>query len=849
MCKGMIKSFGITNQVEVQAKDIWASYLKTALELDVPVTTMFTERHARNSDFVISDAFKTHSQQIFDIDPSAVHPRILRVIESMGETGFGYVHKFLADLVLEQEEEVGSSKGYSYVMSDETPLPHKIPRSRRCSPIGIPMYIVRRELTTRQLPSRPNVPFHLPVTNPYMIMYMLQGIYRHDFIWNILFTMPDLVPLDEGFQCFMTQTQCAKETINGFCLTLEQIIRVASLLGIPYGTSSERHQVYYRYNMINTLFDTILLKYANMRTRSSLDFKLIIPRLDLNLLCAIVFVAMSQCRFGVVANDIVRWVIQGRIPLRRCAQHLPPNILQATSFHPSSGPRRRVSSDLQDELVQNLFSLNNAPHSAKHLETTAARLLLSCKIERIPFNCFALVRRLVHLARLPPVVNNMCDLILNALQHHQDTRIDTLDAIVYTNHFGNFGSHVVSGAAVLMACRILWPIFTVQPPAFPRRMLQPPADNPKTLRQPRDIKVINRFPQIMWFSPESMQWVIRLCSTWICEIKPLTIEHHESQLVSNHFKEICDALENQGGGRYNIPDCYERTLDSVCIYFNAKYIGYQKAGIKALCWLMHLKPSLARFVLENNIPNDIFLLRRCIAEKVVNEELFLGIKCTFLPLLNPSTNWEQYRRFLKAIEYSIKEKLTPDALMNYTCSWSGSLYRLLETRYNFSLPGDALQGNVSQCFAECIAKASERFLYKATGIIPSNNEMYYTITNMATDPFYTGWSIEKSLNYEHYRKMAPNRRAQVLDMVRINLNVDWCLKHATSAFASLALDIESYMTISINESKTSNNTRCLDGNCITGAFQEMPNSTRINYLDQAVARHHCKIFNQQLFQI
>ncbi|CDR93703.1 hypothetical protein, conserved [Babesia bigemina] len=824
LCKMLVTSYGFSNQVEVEAKNLWARYLSLVVENDVPVSNMFCDPFTKGLKYNVDLHYLKRSFQIPpNFEAFKLPPRLHKVIRRMGQTSFEYA-TLLCFGVLEQQRKhdsdasraeadrameppasdapAGDSRAnkrrcataYDYsdikAFLEGTDMPSvledffanevELPRSRRCSPTGFPISILNAEVAQRQLPVMPwlpNVYLFLEPANPYRIAYMMEALYRHDFLWVVLHAYPNLEPI-RGFERYLgmygpVASADLPAAIESRPLELPVLCEVAMALRVPNVEgrvdSLSRNHRRLRMELINDIYVALMSKYFG-KTRytnmSAFNMSWIAPRMDLQLVCGILFAALVKCRYAVVVGDIVRWVIQGRIPLRSSASLLSSSILQA-AFREDQvrAPRMRYAPSKQEEAAYNLFTNTNSPQSSFHLEITVSRLM-ACGVygdgcssaqgeppaRTLRYNVHGLCRRLVHHLRLPSNVLAVADLVINRVtqcseEESAEDEPQGDDAIkgnigrllsVYGVRLGRFPSHVFAAACLLAACRMLWPVFHYNAPAYPRRAApsESGGDNPASDPQPdpndnlQETHVIRRerFPQTIEFDSTRMRWVVRISKPKeVCKAAGLPTESGplkeqdlspgqrqflEQIMQSMRRPALVDAFgvpqapsapkavsaitdkaglsdlvpaEPPAADFLEPPDGISHHTSGTEFFFDARDRGYARAGTCALLWLLHHRPTEAvRALSEYHTACDTRLLRRIAADhalRVKSSLLTKNVIRLYLGAVNPVGRDERIASALRDVYYR-------NLWINMAGIWSGSVASCFGLREeDYTAPG------------------------------------------------------------------------------------------------------------------------------------------------------------------
>ncbi|GBE61162.1 anonymous antigen-7 like protein, putative [Babesia ovata] len=827
LCKTLVRSYGFSNQVEVEAKNLWARYLTLVVENEVPVSNMFCDPFTKGQKYCVDLHYLKRSFQIPpNFDTFKIPSRLHKVIRRMGQTSFEYAtlvcfgvleqqRKYGADTGLEEEDQYMDPTMSSFFMVESRPTKRKrptaydysdikaflevsdmstvledffeneieLPRSRRCSPTGFPINILNDVVAQRQLPQMPWLPngyLYLEQTNPYRIAFLMEALYRHDFLWIVLHAYPNLEPI-RGFERYLSMygpvaSDDLPAAIEARPLDLSVLCEVAKFLGVT-GVEERvdalsRNPRRLRMELVNDIFVALVLKYfGENRDPDLVAFNLawIAPRMDLQLVCGILFAALVKCRYAVVVGDIVRWVIQGRIPLRSSASLLSDSILQA-AFREDHvlAPRMRYAPSRQEEATYNLFTNTNAPHSSLHLENTVSRLM-ACGVfcdgnndaqgesasKVPPYNVHALCRRLVHHLRLPSNVLPVADLVINRvtqcyeeLTSEDETKPD--DGInsnvsrmisVYGARLGRFPSHAFAAACVLAACRMLWPVFHYNAPAFPRRAAaRDDGDNPASDAKPDpndnllETHVIRRerFPQTIEFDSTRMRWVVRIPKPEeVCkalgrtkEVAPLK-EQELSPGQRQFLHQIAESMrrpalvdafgvpqapiavkpvsaitdvprpsdlvpaEPAAADFLEPPDSISHHSSGTEFFFEARHRGYARAGTSALLWLFHHRPTEAvRALSEYHTACDTRLLRRIAADYALRVRPTLLTKNVIRMYLGPVIPLGCDDRIVSAL----KDVYYRNLWINMAGIWSGSVADCFGLREEDYDAPDAIDG-------------------------------------------------------------------------------------------------------------------------------------------------------------
>ncbi|AFZ79841.1 anonymous antigen-7 like protein [Theileria equi strain WA] len=858
LCKALIKNFAFSNQVEIEAKELWTRYLNYIVDNNIPISTMFNHPLPKDHTYFVPPSYIQNTNQIPEdyTDSPEVHPRLRCVINDMGSTSFEYSSLMSAlfgethvskpkkqvimhtksvnvkSILTKKKEKVKSTKHKYYDFSHveehmteknreiilERAKNSRIPRSRKCSPLGFSLLNIEKFLKQRGLPMKPKHLRTLELTNPLRLCHMMESLYRHDFLWKLLYDYPDVRPLEEleGY------THVSHSSIEDNPLDINTLLSIADSLGIHTG-SIRVINTSVRMDIINLIFIHIIEKHLGYTESrfSSTNVALLLPMIDLQLVCTIIFLALIKCRYGIVANDITRWIIQGRIPLKGCVQLLPAWILRASHRRGQFIPNSDYVRSKEEEATQNLFTQTNAPRSTQHLEIITARFITAGVIDgsEIEFNVHGLCRRIVHHARLPVQVLAVVDLILAAsIERHSYSENQT-ETTIYGTCFREYPTHVFGAAVVLAACRMLWPIFHYQPPAFPNF-----AEKGEEIAPKNKVKLQERFSEPIEFNVHKMSWIVKVADAASLDLldkledvhvgKKMQVEDsvlsifdqllemtgmepknntrvYDTRERIKRFKWLCGLM----GGNKNMtnklcaPDSIEMVDGFKLLYFSASRHGFETSGVNAIMWLLYTNPVAATTALSNYyIKNDLNRLRRFVIREFRKRSSYRFINGVLYRYVKKKPN----RSFLIALTKWIKREQFPiDYWLNFLGTWSGSVLKCIHGEYGntaISPPEDEnLVSSIKvqemkehriksiDSLISALKGSDNDMIYRIKETLPSNKEIFYKIRQLFnTYPFYSGWSLEKSLEYDNYRNLIKNQRMQVLRSMREILDTDLC---------------------------------------------------------------------------
>ncbi|KAK1934877.1 hypothetical protein X943_002623 [Babesia divergens] len=953
LCKTLVKSFGFSNQVEAEAKNIWQRYLTCVVENEIPIPNMFSDPLTRGDKYYVDCQYLKQSFQVpHDVETMNIPQRMHKVIRDMGKTSFEYttmlcVHRAgnqqyegVSELnrdEAESSDHVGAPrrcsdntssvqrkrpKLYDYsdvkayvensdqssIFTDDFDAAMELPRSRRCSPIGFPIYLIEEMLSRRYIPSSPfvrNVTGFLEATNPYRVAYMMRCLYRHDFLWRLLYAYSHLDPSGVSTTTFQQYGSFYNDyvlpSIEKYPLKWPDIITIAELYDVrhTWDLISFRNCEYprLRITIINEIYERIVDKYFKGHfdaAKASNPISWIAPRMDLELVCSILFLALLKCRYAVVSSDIVRWVFQGRLPLRHCASVLPDSILRVAFREGKLAPRMQFTWNKEAENAFNLFTNTRAPHSSRHLELITSRLLVSGVLSdgeidvALKYNIHGLCRRIVHHLRLPTNVLPVADMIIKhiATGIYNMKEADLCDdpsrpvfigrmCLIYGTGLHGYPLHVLAAASVLSACRMLWPVFHYNPAAYPCQT-QPSESEDNSTQSPADGDVLgadnsaeryiikrNRFPQPIEFDPGRMRWIVRL-PTRVKEGSAIASRFH---LLTAHGAEygsysrdsmwkIAKAIRDAVNPR-PLPPPYARSFyseDDVDIYqalcesllfsaestppsflelpdetvegpiknvyiFDAIKRGYRDAGRRAFLWLLHHHPpSAVRACFTYHVPCDLLELRRIATANILHRDpydLMSAIAGRYVNtlVLNPAEisilfQWRNPKFF--------------NLWLNMAGLWSGSVVNciclheeeftfaklksasLLSDRYSVENPFHSTAVTNLQRFVMLLSTyiENEEALGDLTASLPGNREVYYTVTELfGSYPYYSGWSPEKSLEFDSYRLLVGNQRKQVLEGAKEILTTNTS-DDRSSQWSHISKSIEETLRMDTSDSRS-----------------------------------------------
>ncbi|GFE55665.1 excinuclease ABC subunit B, putative [Babesia ovis] len=900
LSKILVKSFGFSNQVEVEAKNIWTSYLTMVMENDVPIGNMFSDPLTKGDKYSVDSSYIKRTFQVpKNYEKYTLPRRVHKVINDMGCTSFEYTTVVCANIMSQtrqgkktaaaSREEGSSNTRKSSRASKKKPAPTydysdvkayledaemastaepffesqvELPTGRRCNPTGFPSYVLAAAIALRKLPAAiwvSNVRLHLERPNPYRVAFKMEAVYRHDFLWRLFHAYPNLDPLPGLEPLIGTYGNVSNDdilkTIESKPLTIEILLDVANRFGISHPLGHAKvlatSKLHFRLQVINILFDHLTTHYFGKEKdpeMTKFNISWIAPRMDLDLVCALLYLALLKCRYAFVVNDFVRWVMQGRIPLRSSACLLPQYIIRAAFRDSRMAPSMKYAPNEQVEMSYNLFTNAKVPHSSIHLESIVSRLMI-CGIlgntdpnnPNTSFNVHGLCRRLVHHLRLPTNVLPVADMVIQRINTSYAASgedlikypVDIGDVAagrmssIYGTCMGSYPAHAFAAACVLAACRMLWPIFHYNAPAFPRREHKEGSVVSSTgavsnfnsdLLESYVIRR-ERFPQTIEFDSMNMQWVVRLSkypvtskddNAWSDALQQdASLNNDERSFLSTIAQSMCNTKgdnvettvteapkpnnvatscnkplvmvtnDDPAPDYLQPPDITKQHYSLREYIFDARAHGYRHAGICALLWLFHHCPEAAVNALSQYYTNsDIRSLRRLAADFAINTRpsLLSGNLLRLYMGFTPPVGLD------KQIITRLLERRYRDLWLNMAGLWSGSASHMfgvqddvyithaLNKMTTQSLPGDTKEP--SGAHALTIDKVRELLLShlqsgklrEITGSLPSNHEIYYTLTGLFCQyPYYSGWTPEKAFDLDIYRHLVPNQRTQLLD--------------------------------------------------------------------------------------
>lgn len=79
LCKTLVKSFGFSNQVEAEAKNIWQRYLTSVVENEIPIPNMFSDPLTRGDKYYVDCQYLKQSFQVpHDVETMDIPQRMLK---------------------------------------------------------------------------------------------------------------------------------------------------------------------------------------------------------------------------------------------------------------------------------------------------------------------------------------------------------------------------------------------------------------------------------------------------------------------------------------------------------------------------------------------------------------------------------------------------------------------------------------------------------------------------------------------------------------------------------------------------------------------------------------------------
>ncbi|ORM39608.1 uncharacterized protein BXIN_0215 [Babesia sp. Xinjiang] len=914
LCKTLVNAYGFSSQVELEAKKLWTRYLTLVLENDVPVTNMFSDPLTKGQKYYVDANYIKRTFQIpKNLNMYNIPKRMINVINDMGLTSFEYTTMLGLTILKQRREAKTNHHAYTEWELDveqsskkkRKPPPTydyrevkayledhdmssnieqffdtkvELPQSRNCTPVGFPTYILKSLISHRKLPAyssvtsqfwSKDVPLHIDQHNPYgiaqMVRYTLnksistqmQLLYRHDFIWRLIYTHQNTDPLN-GFETFTGESGKTDiiEIINEIRikpLETKVLISLARKLGLSQNVKKTKDSVkresFMRADIINVIFNRITEYYFGKNVESdtnTFNLSWLAPKMDLNLVCGLIFATLLRCRYPVVSGDIVRWVMQGRIPLRSSACLLPDSIIRQAYREDRMSKFMRYAPNHQVEMTNNLFINAKVPHNATNLEMLTARLLI-CGIygndgegesNRPKYNVHGLSRRIVHHLRLPSNVLPVIDMIMkrvatlqtllknedkDLLSEIQMIPLERMNAI-YGKGIGAYPAHTFTAACVLAACRMLWPVFHYNPPAYPRREPKDETTGKSKSTMPKNYDLHEsfiirreRFPQTIEFNAGRMKWIVRLdqpadvansdISKWnevVINEETLSMEERTFLMeIAKSFKKKQSELENEEKKETTLtqidptlhttmkppmtenvndkapsyleqPDGSMQRFRTLEFYYDAKSRGYRKAALAALLWLFHHSTDAAvRAIAKYYVDSDMRELRRIAA----NHALYVQARIFTSSIVRLYTGPACPTGNDSALVAKLQDELFRDLWINIAGLWAGSIVRAIgaheedykEQDERHQHPVAATSTINLEGICNVLLPKLDQFndIGVITGSLPDNREIYYTITELFKNyPQYTGWSPEKYFELEYYKSLVENQRKQLINSAK-----------------------------------------------------------------------------------
>ncbi|GIX66376.1 anonymous antigen-7 like protein [Babesia caballi] len=373
---------------------------------------------------------------------------------------------------------------------------------------------------------------------------------------------------------------------------------------------------------------------------------------------------------------------------------------------------------------------------------------------------------------------------------------------------------------------MLWPVFHYHAPAFPRR--EPPQQRGRATdggaggdTVESHVVKYDRFPQLIEFDGGRMRWVVRVAAAIGSEAAfgalvreavlrdaALSIDSRQflSQLAqamgqsvyvdplgtapprrgrAEHegalFRSVCETM--LPGDRLPAPEGCGQPDDSVEhewgreLFFDARRLGYHRAGVRALLWLLHHSPCAGvRALSEYRTACDTRSLRRMALEYAVLGEPSLLSRSVLRLYTGPSAVLSGCERRMGAA----LEANCVDMWANLAGFWSGSVAGCLGLREeDYERVGVSEWPAPLKVYPHEVDRVrdvlkprleKDEALETLRAALPGNREVHYTVTELFRGyPYYSGWSPEKSLELDAYRCLVPNQRVQALDAARETL--------------------------------------------------------------------------------
>ncbi|UKJ90693.2 hypothetical protein MACJ_001627 [Theileria orientalis] len=568
-----------------------------------------------------------------------------------------------------------------------------------------------------------------------------------------------------------------------------------------------------------------------------------LEREGINMIVVIMLMSMNKYRYGMVCNDIYRLIVQGRIPLRSVNRLLSKEVISKLyKTFVFQGPKGRMSRSLQEDYCSNVFTNTIHPKSVNSLKAALNyylnNILVSgndgdkednrCSKSDYELNVTVLCRRIIHFTRLPNMVIIVVDKLIKYLEYHDvnssgngtgnrkggergKSEDKELDGQIYGFLLG-YPKNVIGCAIVLITCRLLWPIFHIQPPEFAsvrkrrtsandttystntdtngtssstsvnkrrrtsRSSTHSGSDstitdtsntsnartaNEKKMRKKRIVKVIETNPKRIYHDREENRWRIRTDEE-IDRISGRSIGTRDSITGGDREFDIKE-LEDIGNiNRYGY----------VKAYLNVLYYYYKSR--KGKVEENKLRDELKRELLTES---DLDRFKKYIVESYKNSNFssflssiifryttnhFLLFK--LLPIFNKKSGTRT-----KNIEDNSDGDEDKEAeinnYLNLMGASSNNLYKHLMDYYGTS--SDPGVGTSNTTGATKSTVSGTNLLNLIRDNLVGNCEIFYLITSLFNNyPNYSGFSPEKSLEFSQFLLSTRDQKRQIMNMVK-----------------------------------------------------------------------------------
>ncbi|UKK01788.2 hypothetical protein MACK_001141 [Theileria orientalis] len=545
-----------------------------------------------------------------------------------------------------------------------------------------------------------------------------------------------------------------------------------------------------------------------------------LEREGINTIVVIILMSMNKYRYGMVCSDIYRLIIQGRIPLRSVNRLLPKEVIsklyKTFVFH---GPKGKMSRSLQEDYCTNIFTNTIHPKSVNSLKAALNYYLNNILVSRndsgnennrcsksdYELNVTVLCRRIINFTRLPNIVIIVVDKLIKYLECHNgtDNRNDTdnrngtdnrkggergksedkeLDGQIYGSLLG-YPKNVIGCAIILITCRLLWPIFHIQPPEFASIRRRKTSTNETTddtttnssstsnsrtgniknsnenkRGKKRIVRVIETNPKRIYHDRKENRWRIRTDEE-IYGNSGQSIQNKDSSTCSDEDFNV-KKLEDIGNiNRYGYVKAY---LNVLYYYYKSRKGKMEENKLRdELKRELLTESDLDRFkkYMIESYKNGNFssFLSSIISRYTTNHFLLFKL----LPIFNKKSGNSN-----KNTEDNSNDDEDKDAeinnYLNLMGASSNNLYKHLIDYYGSS--SDTASG--TSTVTNKIASGTD-LVNRIRDNMVGNCEIFYLITSLFNNyPNYSGFSPEKSLDFSYFLLSTKDQKRQIMNMVK-----------------------------------------------------------------------------------